>query len=113
MNKIVIIISTLIGALVMHLIDRVIFAKKDSKEHRTEIKQIIIELNNNNKRALKATKDSYEVKLKEKDEIISDFYQTIDRLISTLKKDKSRGTNRVMKTVLKSKEKLDNLGDNI
>lgn len=112
MNNIIKIILSLIGALLIYLAGWFSNAWKHRGKVAKEVKEAISDLNKEHKKALKAVKASYEEKLKKKDEIIEDLNKIIDRLIALfepLQKDNAPGANRVMKNILKNKEKLDKL----
>ena len=112
MNNIIKIIFSIIGALVMFLLGWLANAWNNRGKVAKEVKEAITDLNEEHKKALKALKASYEEKLKKKNEIIADLKKIIERLIALfepLQKDNVHGANRVMKVILKNKEKLNQL----
>ena len=80
-----------------------------------DIKKTIVDLNKERKKAEKALKDSYEEKLRKKDEIIESLYKIIDRLTNIfepLQKDKAYGAERMLNNIKKNKKRLDEIVDN-
>lgn len=72
-------------------------------------------MNKERKKAERSKRNSYEEKLKQKDEIIENLYKIIERLIGLfepLQKENVFGANRVMNNIKKNKERLDIIADN-
>lgn len=115
MGKILNIIISLIGALFLFLAGWFAHAWKNRGNIAKEVKRTIVDLNKERKKAEKAIRKSYEVKLKQKEEIINSLYKIIERLIGLfepLQKENVFGANRVMNNIKKNKERLDIIADN-
>jgi single-stranded DNA-specific DHH superfamily exonuclease len=114
MGKILNIIFSLIGALLLFLAGWFAHAWKNRGNIAKEVKKTIVDLNEERKKAEKAIRDSYEEKLKQKEEIIQRLYKIIERLIGLfepLQKDNVFGANRVMNNITKNKKRLDKIAD--
>lgn len=115
MSNILKIIFSLIGALCIFLAGWFSHAWKNRGNTAKEVKKTIVDLNKERKKAEKAIRKSYEVKLKQKEEIINSLYKIIERLIGLfepLQKENVFGANRVMNNIKKNKERLDIIADN-
>lgn len=114
MSNIFKIIFSLIGALSLFLAGWFAHAWKNRGNIAKEVKKTIVDLNKERKKAEKAIRDSYEEKLKQKEEIIQSLYKIIERLIGLfepLQKDNVFLANRVMNNIAKNKERLDKISD--
>lgn len=114
MSNIFKIIFSLIGALSLFLAGWFAHAWKNRGNIAKDVKKTIVDLNKERKKAEKAIKDSYEEKLKQKEEIIQSLYKIIERLIGLfepLQKDNVFLANRVMNNIAKNKERLDKISD--
>ena len=115
MGKILNIIFSLIGALLLFLAGWFAHAWKNRGNIAKEVKKTIVDLNEERKKAEKAIRDSYEEKLRKKDEIIESLYKIIDRLMNIfepLQKEKAYGAERVLNNIKKNKKRLDKIVDN-
>jgi len=115
MDKIIKIILSIIGALLMFLAGWVSKAWTDRGHVRNEVKKAISDLNQEHKKALESLKSDYENRIKQKNEIIKKLNEIIDRLFNVLKplqKDGYSDVNRVVDNLNKNKRKLEKIGLN-
>lgn len=112
MSNLLKIILSLIWGLVLFLAGWFSHAWKNRGNVTKEVKKTIVDLNEERKKAEKAIRDSYEEKLKKKEEIIKSLYKIIERLIDLfepLQKDKAYGAERVLNNIKKNKDRLDKI----
>ena len=109
MDKVIKIILSILGALLMFLVGWFSHAWKNRGEVGKEVNKAIKELNKQHNKALKSLKDEYDEKLRKKDEIISSLKSIIDRLIKLFESMEGNAAAKVMSNLIKNKEKLNNL----
>lgn len=106
MDKVIKIILSILAALCAFFVGWFAHAWKNRKEVSKEVKKTISELNREHKEALKSIRDSYEEKLKKKEEIIKNLEQIIDRLLKLFESIPGKSSERVISNLTTNKEKL-------
>lgn len=109
MDKVIKIIFSLLAALLLFLAGWLAHAWKNRGKVTKEVKEAIRNLNQQHKKALKALKKDYDDKLEEKDKIIANLKEMIDRLITLFESTEGPGTEKVIRNLLNNKEKLHRL----
>lgn len=116
MDKVIKIILSLLAVLAVFLAGWLSHAWKNRNEVTKEVKKAIADLNKEHKKALKALKESYDEKLKKKDEIIKSLHEIIDRLINILRSrqpDNKTTANEAVTSLIEKlvlqKEELNNI----
>lgn len=107
MNNVIKIIISLLAALAVFLAGWFANAWKTRNEVKKEVKKAIGDLNKEQAKALKALKESYEEKLKKKDEIIKSLHTIIDRLLNVLQTQQPDNKAAANKAVISLIEKLE------
>lgn len=106
MDKVIKIILSILVALCAFLAGWFAHAWKNRKEVPKEVKKAISELNREHKKALKSIRDSYEEKLKKKEEIIKSLEQIIDRLLKLFETIPGNSSEKVISNLTTNKDKL-------
>ena len=109
MDKVPKIIVSIIIALGLFLSGWFAHAWKNREEVPRQVKKAISALSENHKKSLKALKDDYEEQLKEKNEIIADLQQIIERLLKLFETIPGSAASKVVNNLVTNREKLNNL----
>lgn len=109
MDKVIKISLNLLAALLIFLVGVVVGGWKKSDKVRKEVKKAIADVNEEHKKSLKVLEEDIETKFKEKDEIISNLKNIIERLKKYLESVEGPGVARLEKNLNENYERLNKL----